>query len=52
MGTVVVDLSVSLDGFIAGPDDGPAFLLRAAVPNEPPICDAVFTRSCRLRAQR
>jgi len=23
MGTVVVDLSVSLDGFIAGPDDGP-----------------------------
>ena len=34
MGTVVVDLSVSLDGFIAGPDDGPAFLLRAAVPNE------------------
>jgi len=23
MGTVVVDLTVSLDGFIAGPDDGP-----------------------------
>jgi dihydrofolate reductase len=27
MGTVKVDLSVSLDGFIAGPDDGPAFPL-------------------------
>jgi dihydrofolate reductase len=24
MGTVIVDLSVSLDGFIAGPNDGPA----------------------------
>ena len=23
MGAVAVDLSVSLDGFIAGPDDGP-----------------------------
>lgn len=23
MGTVVVDLAVSLDGFIAGPDEGP-----------------------------
>jgi len=27
MGTVVVDLTVSLDGFIAGPDDGAAFPL-------------------------
>jgi dihydrofolate reductase len=27
MGTVVVDLSVSLDGFIAGADDGPEFPL-------------------------
>ena len=27
MGTVIVDLSVSLDGFIAGPDDGPALPL-------------------------
>ena len=27
MGVVIVDLSVSLDGFIAGPDDGPAFPL-------------------------
>ena len=27
MGVVIVDLSVSLDGFIAGPDDGPEFPL-------------------------
>jgi dihydrofolate reductase len=27
MGIVIVDLSVSLDGFIAGPDDGPALPL-------------------------